>query len=93
MNGFAEELPPTLSNIGQACYQCFMGESELNPNDCVTALQRCSGCFRVSYCGSGEFSFEYTGSMLMRNVTCTSLSKGENHRHLAFFFASDEYET
>jgi splicing suppressor protein 51 len=93
MNGFSEELPPILSKIGQACYHCFMGKSELNSNGCVSALQRCSGCLRVSYCGSGEFPFEWnTGSMSMRNVPCISLSKGENRPGLAFF-AFDEFET
>ncbi|CAA7264032.1 unnamed protein product [Cyclocybe aegerita] len=43
MSNSTKVLPPLPANLGQVCYNCFQRHG---------ALQRCSGCRRVSYCGT-----------------------------------------
>src|SRR5271170_4328556 len=45
--GTIQRVPPFIAIINQACYKCFTEETE------EKALQQCSGCHRVSYCGLG----------------------------------------
>ncbi|KIM42026.1 hypothetical protein M413DRAFT_445209 [Hebeloma cylindrosporum] len=89
MNAFAEENPPILSKIGQACYQCFMGKNEINPKNRVTALQRCTGCLRVSYCGSACQKANWS----KHKKTCQalkSLGRDNSEGLLSAFFSLDD---